>query len=124
MPSPTSSIIKTVHLDFNLVNEVMAAQDVSVIFDTKLNYLLVNKAACECLNKKASELIGRSIIDLYPSIIASANHRNLLKAANGETILDFEIKSDDGKAVYVSYIPVLEKEKVIGVLTKSQEEPS
>jgi PAS domain-containing protein len=110
-------------LDFDLVNEVMHAKGVSAIFDSKLNYLLVNKATCDELDKTASDLIGRSIIDLFPNIIASANHRNLLKALNGETILNYEIESLKGKRFLVSYIPVKEKDKIIGVLTKAKDEP-
>ena len=118
---PASTLIDnntTTYLNFDLVSGIISSKDISVLLDAKLNYLLVNKAACDLLNKSASELIGRSIIDLYPSMIASANHRNLLKALNGEMIRDYELISNDKKFM-ASYIPVFEKKTVIGVLSKA-----
>ncbi len=58
------------------------------IFDTDLNYLLVNKKTCALLKKQKHELEGKNMLELYPSLTASNAHRYLLEAISGSSVID------------------------------------
>jgi PAS domain S-box-containing protein len=91
-----------------------------VVFDRNLNYIMVNETACKTLDRPSSDIIGKCIIDLYPEIIASKNHRNLLSALSGHTIQD-DIPSLSGTKLYSTlYKPVTIDGKVMGILVKSK----
>lgn len=94
--------------------------DIIVVLDRNLNYILANETACKILNRSSSDLIGKCIIDLYPQIIASKNHRNLLSALSGHTIEE-DIPAADGAKFYSTlYKPLKIDGKVMGIVVKSK----
>jgi hypothetical protein len=96
-----------------LAEEVEKALNISVILDINLRYLAVSRGACKELNLKADDFIGRSFLDLFPHLIASANHRNILKALGGETIVAF-VSNSGGSQFKVSFCPVYDEGQLIG----------
>lgn len=86
-----------------------------VTFDVHLNFLEVNEATCEHLKKEPADLVGKSILDLYPGMIASRNHRNLLKALSGATIKDTVVSNVYDIELEATYTPVLSGNRVTGV---------
>jgi len=94
----------------------MACPDISVAVDAKIQYIAVNDAACAHLNIKPGDLIGKSALDIYPEIIASENHRNILKALSGESIDGELIESRAGALLLTSYRPVFLEESVKAII--------
>lgn len=86
---------------------------IAVVLDQDLVYLAANSKACERLGCKEDDLIGRNILDIYPQMIASENHRNLLSALDGKTIT--AIIHTAGVLFEVLYCPFLFNEKVEGI---------
>jgi hypothetical protein len=95
-----------------------AEQYLEVVFDKELNYLKLNKAACEHLKVKPADIIGKNILSVYPDVVASKNHRNLLKALNGLIVNDF-LKGRLGDDFHAFYKPIMKEEQVIGVFVKA-----
>jgi len=104
--------------DFYLevVKEVMASPDFSVAVDEKIQYIAVNDVTCEYLNIKPEDLLGKNALDIYPEIIASKNHRNILKAISGESIEGELIESRTGGLFITSYRPVFMDEQVKAII--------
>jgi len=97
-----------------------ANDDITLVFDRNLNYIMANENACKALNRPSSDLLGKCIIDLYPETIASKNHRNLLSALSGHTIED-GISAANGSTFYSAlYKPIKIDGQVMGVLVKSK----
>lgn len=92
--------------DTGLINAVLSEKDIAVLFDDHLNYVAVNETICRHLNMKRDELVGRCVLDLFPDIIASTNHRNMLRALDGEAILNYKLIGRNGVPFTITYIPV------------------
>ncbi len=88
-----------------------------VIFDKELQYMYVNETVLTFLARKPEELLGNSILEVYPDVIASDNHRNLLKALSGETIEEVLQGRTPGIFFNAVYTPITLKKSVVGVLT-------
>lgn len=88
----------------------------TVVFDLKLNYRFANAAACVYLQRSNDELIGNSLVDVFPEMIASKSHRNILKAITGETIDNQLIEEQDGNYFRSTFAPIIEENSIIGVL--------
>lgn len=116
---PHSQSILVSPFSESLVKEILNSRSTVILFDTKLNYAVVNETACEQLNKDASELIGKNILDVFPDAIASGIHRSLLRALHGETIRENIISILSNKRFHVLYEPVYVNGKIAGVLTKT-----
>lgn len=99
--------------------ESARSSDIVVVFDSGLNYVYVNHAACIQLDRKPEQLIGKSIIDLYPEIIASRNHRSLLRAFQGET-LHGVIESRKASFFETFYEPVFAGGQVVRVIVRAR----
>jgi PAS domain-containing protein len=97
------------------------AKDIVTVFDKSLNYLFVNKATCIRLSKKPYELIGENLLELYPEVTASENHRNLLRAINGEILSNRLIRGKDGFLFTTHYEPLIRNNNLIGVKLTSIE---
>jgi PAS domain-containing protein len=110
----------SIHLfsdDFIRAHERSA--EIVAAFDTHLYYVFVNEAACKQLNSEPQSLLGKNIIELYPQMIASRNHRNLLRALDGKTIRDL-IDGPAGQCFESIYTPVLKNGKVSYVIVKAK----
>jgi len=103
-----------------ITDEVNSRSGIAVALDPHLNYLAVNQEACAHLRKHSNELLGNSILDLFPSIIASKNHRNLLRAASGETILNDTIETVNGVNFFATYDPLIIDRQVRAVFVTAR----
>jgi PAS domain-containing protein len=101
--------------DSDIEKLVMESNNVSVFFDRNLCYKMVNDAACELLNKRAKDLLNKNILDLFPEIVASANHRNLLRALDGQTIRQ-TMPDRNGNLCRCRYKPIHQQGRLLGVL--------
>lgn len=106
--------------DIELIETVMSQTDIAVLLDTQLNYVAVNEAACNHLRLSSEQLVGRCILDLFPDMIASASHRNLLRALDGETIINFKFTGRYGTQLQADYVPVYPDDMVIGILISAR----
>ncbi len=106
--------------EIEILDIVKSASDITVLFDKRLNYVALNAAALRHLKMAEEELIGRCILDLFPHLIASPNHKNLLRALEGESIMNFELKSMNGVLFKTSYIPILPDGLIKGILVNAQ----
>ena len=92
--------------------------DVVAIFDRHLRYVYLNEPGCRVLNVSPRDVLGHCIIEIYPHIIASANHRNLLKCLSGETI-NAIITGREGGHFATLYRPVHMNERIEGIFVRS-----
>lgn len=99
-----------------VIAEVEKSKDITVAVDENLNYIAVNETACAYLKVKPEALLGKSAIQLYPEIIASRNHRNMLRARSGEYIPADLVESRMGDILKTSYTPVIIAGEVRGVI--------
>src|SRR5688572_25081719 len=95
-----------------LAEEVMREYDICIALDSHLNFIAANGSACSHFQKSEYELIGRCILDLYPAIIASKNHRNFLRALAGQIIENDLVSSVTGERFITKYEPLLIDEQV------------
>jgi hypothetical protein len=105
-------------LSREIVHSVMSDKDIAVLFDDELKYSLINSAACKQLNRTSESLMGKCILDLYPEITASENHRNLLRALEGD-IVNEVIPGSRGEYFRSIYRPVSFLGKITHVLVKA-----
>lgn len=102
--------------DIELVNTILSEKEIAVLFDDRLNYVAASAPAILHLKKTAQELIGRCILDVFPDVIASANHRNLLRALEGESIMNVRLIARNGVPFIATYIPVYPDGYVKGIV--------
>lgn len=100
-------------------NQILSSTDIAVLFDSDLKYVLANQVACLHLKRSAGELIGQCILDLYPEIIASPNHRYLLRALHGECISNVLITGRNGDHFKTTYMPYYQNAAVAGILVNA-----
>ena len=92
--------------------------DIVAIFDRYLRYVYLNEPGCRVLNVSLSDIVGHCILEMYPHIIASSNHRNLLKCLSGETI-NAIITGREGHHFATLYRPVYIDEQIEGIFVRS-----
>lgn len=108
--------------DFSALLElaVSSSEDMIEVFDCDLNYVTANEKACVRLGKTLSEISGKNVLDLFPHIIASQNHRHLLTALNGSQVND-DVREPLGADWYTTlYKPMVYEGKVIGVIVRAK----
>src|SRR4051812_46305736 len=99
-----------------IIQRVMDSPHISVAVDEKIQYIAVNDVACTYLKIKSTDLLGKSALDLYPEIIASKNHRNMLKALSGLSLDDELIESRMGDLLVTSYRPFFMEGQVKAII--------
>lgn len=99
----------------------MQSKDITAVFDRELNYLLINEAGCRQLQQPPEKLVGNCILDLYPQIIASENHRNLLRAVAGESVKNILIQDGRGGYFKTWYRPILRDKQVVAVIATARQ---
>jgi len=93
--------------------------DIVVVFDADLNYLIVNDAACNLLQMQKHKLIGKNLLELFPNLTASNSHRQLLHALSGKTTMDARSEGTftrEGAKYTTSYHPLKNKGMVFAIL--------
>jgi hypothetical protein len=103
----------------SVTHQVMQSQDICVAVDEHLAYIALNEVACSYLNIHSADLIGVPAIERYPEIIASRNHRNILRALNGEVIESDLVESRMGDILQTSYTPVYAGKEVKAVILRA-----
>ena len=112
--------IYTVEDFYNEVTrEVMQSSDICVAVDEHLTYIALNDVACQYLRIQPDMLIGISAIEKFPEIIASRNHRNMLRALSGEMIESDLVESRMGDMLQTSYSPVYSGKEVKAVILRA-----
>jgi hypothetical protein len=99
-----------------VIAEVKGNENICVALDEQLEYIAISDTACRYLCVKAENLLGKNMLEVYPEITASRNHRNILKAFSGVTIKNEPIESRMGDLLLTSYNPVLSAGCVIAVI--------
>lgn len=94
--------------------------EIVVVFDRNLNYLETNEAACAHLKMTPAELIGKNVLDLFPDLIASKNHRNLLRALGGEILRNMIVESRMGQRFKITYTPLVKEGLVSAILVNAR----
>lgn len=67
--------------------------DVITVIDTGYHYISVNRSALEKYGYKKEDIIGRHIIEVFPSVEHSGMYRDLQRAMNGEFVYDLSYTS-------------------------------
>lgn len=102
--------------DIELVNTILSEKEIAVLFDDQLNFVAASAPALLHLQQREDELIGRCVLDVFPDVIASANHRNLLRALEGESIMNVRLVARNGIPFIATYIPVYPDGYVKGIV--------
>ena len=103
----------------DVTREVMESNDICVAVDEHLTYIALNEVACRYLCIQADDLVGISAIQRFPEIIASRNHRNMLRALSGDVIESDLVESRMGDILETSYTPVYSGKEVKAVILRA-----
>ena len=89
------------------------------VLDTELRIVAANKAYLEYIQKTSEEIIGQRILDLYPFLEGTQQHKQILAGLSGETLIikDQRFSARDGYCdIYL--VPLKnEKGEIFGLLT-------
>ena len=102
-----------------VIKPVLESDQICVAVDEHLNYIALNKVACSYLNIQPEDLIGKCAIQVFPEIIASRNHRNILRALSGKIIEADLVESRKGDILKTSYLPVFIEGQVKAVILQA-----
>ena len=102
-----------------VINTVNASNEICVAVDEHLNYIALNKLACSYLMIQPEDLLGKCAIQVFPEIIASRNHRNILRALSGKFIESDLVESRKGDILKTSYTPVFIENEVKAVILQA-----
>ncbi len=87
--------------------------DLIAVFDNRLHYLVLNKQADEIYKLKREDMIGRHILDVFPTLKGSAMVQNLERAVKGEFIRQDTYKSLVSDRYFENFfIPLKDKNNV------------
>ena len=89
---------------------------ISTAVDADLTYVAINEVACNYLKLTPEALLGKVAIEVFPEVIASRNHRNILRAMSGIKIDSDLVESRMGDILDVSYTPVWVNKEVKAVI--------
>lgn len=95
-----------------------AVEDLMAVFDKEGNYISVNKKMEEIYGVKRDDIIGKNILDIFPSVRNSEMLANLQKAIAGETVHHMAYRSRVTNRYYENfYIPLKDdRQEIYGVL--------
>ncbi|MEP7164723.1 MAG: ATP-binding protein [Ferruginibacter sp.] len=93
--------------------------DIIGVFDTEMNYVMLNKRGNEFYNTGEQDIIGRNLLEVYPQLKDSEMVRDMQIAFTGQTITNTSYRSIVlGRYFENSYIPLKDQYgAVYGVLT-------
>jgi PAS domain S-box-containing protein len=95
-----------------------SVEDLMAVFDIKGNYLSVNRKVEEMYKVKRTDIIGKNILEVFPSVKESGMYDNLQKAMRGEPIHNLVYRSVIANKYFENfYIPLKNNRlEVYGVL--------
>lgn len=87
--------------------------------DHDLKYITINKKAAEILNMDHDDIIGKSILEMYPALNGTDTHKQMLKALAGEAAHIPQRRGISNTDLFFEsfFIPLRENKKVTGILT-------
>ncbi|RYY66330.1 MAG: HAMP domain-containing protein [Chitinophagaceae bacterium] len=86
---------------------INASIDLIAVFDNQLRYLVVNDTACRNFGRARSEMLGRSMRDVFPNLADARVEQLLQRALLGELIQDDSYQSQVSDRVLQNfYIPL------------------
>jgi PAS domain S-box-containing protein len=84
--------------------------DVTIVYDTQMNFLSFNKAAERKYAVTKDEILGQNLLTFYPEVIDSKGHRDLERAIAGEMIHNARYRSPVTNLYYEDFlIPLLNR---------------
>jgi hypothetical protein len=104
----------------SVVETVNSNEGISVAIDKQLTCIALNDTACQYLKIRPTDLLGKIAIEVYPEIIASRNHRNILRAMSGIHIPSDLVESRMGDILESSYTPVVVDREVKAVILNAR----
>ena len=98
---------------------INSSVDLVSVFDTELNFIMVNERTRELYALANGELIGRNIADVYPHVRETGMYRDLQKAIEGEPVYNPRYRSPILNRYFENYyIPLKDNEGLVyGALT-------
>jgi PAS domain S-box-containing protein len=92
--------------------------DVIAVFDTDLHYVILNKYGKEMYGVEDENVIGEHILEVFPEVLGSPMHTDLMEAAKGKTVHNPTYRSRiSGRILENFYIPLLdENQNVYSIL--------
>jgi hypothetical protein len=102
-----------------VLNTVLSNDQICIAPDEHLNYIALNKPASAYLNIQPEALPGKCALQVFPEIIASRNHRNILRALTGIFIETDLVESRQGDILKTSYTPICIDQQVKAVILEA-----
>jgi PAS domain S-box-containing protein len=98
---------------------INSSVDLVAVFDTNLNYIMLNKRADDFYQLKRDGIVGKNILEVFPELKNSGMIEDLQRALKGEYIHNSKYKSPVVNRSFENfYIPLKDKKDVVyGVLT-------
>jgi PAS domain S-box-containing protein len=95
-----------------------SVEDLMAVFDTKGNYLSINKKIETLYKVRRNDMIGKNILEIYPELKSSEMYENLQKAIRGEMVHHLSYRSTISQRYFENfYIPLRNnKQEVYSVL--------
>jgi PAS domain S-box-containing protein len=97
---------------------INSSVDIIGVFDSHLNYVMINKRVGDFDEYKRDEIIGKNILEVFPDLKEAAMYQNLKAALKGEIVHDKKYKSPIVDRYFENYYIPLKNElnEVYGVL--------
>jgi len=98
---------------------INASIDVIAVFDQDLNYIMLNKNPEGYSHHDRSYFLGKNMLEIFPQLLGSQTHKDLMRALKGEIIRNAHYRSPGSDRIFESYyVPVKDNSgKIYGVLT-------
>ncbi len=104
---------KTLQEQHDLIETIIdASVDLIAVFDRNFNYVVLNKQADEIYQRSRNEMIGRHVLEVFPSLKGTLFLENLSRAFEGELIHQESYQSLVSDRHFENfYIPLLNNNK-------------
>jgi PAS domain S-box-containing protein len=87
--------------------------DVIAVFDTNYHFISINKGATEKYGYEKEKIIGKHIIEVFPTVEHSGMYRDLQRAMNGEFVYDLSYTSRvlNNRNFQNYYVPLVDSQE-------------
>ena len=107
-----------------LVRKIFDASVDSIgVYDTDMRIITLNQSSLNILGLEPEEVIGKSLLEVFPQMEGSKGHKDLERAINGETIHNKVYYSEVSNRYYENFLMPLkdEKDNVYAVLVMAHD---
>jgi PAS domain S-box-containing protein len=77
--------------------------DITIVYDTEMRFISFNKAAEEKYGLNKKDVLGRTLLEIYPQLEGSQGYNDVLRALNGETVHNTKYHSPITNLYYEDY---------------------